>query len=337
MIKPVSDWELYLEERLRAIRGDLFPRIFHLPLNLLWPNVPAIPVSLEQTITTVGSLLIRTFQTKQAMQGLCNQYSIGGVTAYGRDFLYDQTSSTKLVASLKELQSSPILNPILVESFVKTVLEVAKSDVQKVSASESAGGLTGLSLEDSTQWSISWTVFPQVYQNAHGQGLDIEWAKTMTSADEATRQFWPMIAEFGLGFNLLMLEKVKLSLADDIRTTFASIWRHDLTKAYDDQRLYVIDLRQFENLTPQQVAGRTRFTPGSLVLLSQDGSTKALTPIAIRISSEGGACARIYCRDTVRPTQPGCTRCWPPRRRSPCTASGSVMFIIGTSSRPPCR
>ena len=41
MIKSLFDWDVYLESRLAAIHHEFFPKVFHLPLNLLWPNARA--------------------------------------------------------------------------------------------------------------------------------------------------------------------------------------------------------------------------------------------------------------------------------------------------------
>ena len=46
----------------------------------------------------------------------------------------------------------------------------------------------------------------------------------------------------------------------------------------------MIDLRIYETLKPQQVAGFPRFTPSTVTVLVQDAATKALTPELIRVA-----------------------------------------------------
>ena len=53
---------------------------------------------------------------------------------------------------------------------------------------------------------MAWTTFPDVYQKA--TPLLPAWAATLTDPDAASALFWPTIAEYGLGFNLLILQKV---------------------------------------------------------------------------------------------------------------------------------
>jgi hypothetical protein len=137
------------------IEDFLFPTCFHLPLGLIYPHAPAIPVSLEQTVDTLGRLLIRTFQTKQAMQGLTNRYKLDGLETYGRDFLVNQNSKTRRVNNLAELKSA--LGPGSTTEFVGNFMKMAFDEVANTEATKFTGPLTQLSLEDPTQWTIGWT------------------------------------------------------------------------------------------------------------------------------------------------------------------------------------
>jgi hypothetical protein len=137
------------------IKDFLFTTYYHLPLRLIYPRAPAIPVSLEQTVDTLGRLLIRTFQTKQAMQGLTNRYKLDGLETYGRDFLFNQNSKTRRVNNLAELKSA--LGPNSATEFVGNFMKMAFDEVANTEATEFTGPLTQLSLEDPTQWTIGWT------------------------------------------------------------------------------------------------------------------------------------------------------------------------------------
>ena len=83
---------------------------------------------------------------------------------------------------------------------------------------------------------------------------------------------------------------------DGLKKKMQTVWSDSLSRAYDEKRLYVIDLEWFETLKPQKVRGGTRFTPGSVVLLTQDATTKALLPVAVRISTQNGDTSQIYVR-----------------------------------------
>ena len=63
-----------------------------------------------------------------------------------------------------------------------------------------------------------------------------------------------------------------------------SAWTPALDAAAKAGLLYVIDLRIYETLKPQQVAGFPRFTPSTVTVLVQDAATKALTPELVRVA-----------------------------------------------------
>jgi len=284
------------ERIVDGIINTLFHEIQHLPLREIYPNIPAIPVSLSRTVDTLGRVLIRTFQTKQALQGLSNRYELGGYQSYGRDFLYNKKIRSKRVTVFTEMQR--MLSPNSTLDFAGVFLDMAAHEATRFKDwITDPVELTDLSIESPDQWTISWTTFPEVYQNSTKAGLDSTFASTMTNADEATAQFWPCIAKHGLAYNLLILKKVDSNSIMEIRETLHSVWSPNLTDAFEANRLYMIDLRLFETLNPQEANNLTRFTPASLVLLTQDPVTKLLTPIAVRISGHDGDGAQVYSRD----------------------------------------
>lgn len=277
-----------------------FPKLLHLPVKKIYPHVPAIPVSIIDTVDTLGRLLIRTFQTKQSMMGLSNQYQIDGHTSYGRDFLYNREIRSRQITNYTRMKQA--LGSVSPVNFAGVVMDVVKSDVSAASNwLRNTDPLTSLAIESPDQWTISWTTFPEVYQNAKQAGLDREYAATLTDADAATRAFWPTIAEHGLAYNLLILEKVNEINIDKYKPLMQEIWNDALTTAFDNQSLYVIDLRIFETVRPASANGFPRFTPGAVVLLTQNPITKELTPAAIRLSNYRGSQTKIYSRSA------GCT------------------------------
>src|SRR5262245_19618145 len=131
---------------------------------------------------------------------------------------------------------------------------------------------------------MGWTTLP----DAHSLGqphLD-EWAATVdvTQPDKATEAFFPTIARNGRGYNLILPRKVKSRDVAQWRELFGSAWTAALDAAANAGLLYVIDLRIYETLKPQQVAGFPRFTPSTVTVLVQDAATKALTPELIRVA-----------------------------------------------------
>jgi len=172
--------------------------------------------------------------------------------------------------------------------------------IDELSSSESAddlgqemGDLRDLSLEHPEQFSISWTNYDSVYTDA--QAYLSDWAATLFDVDAAEEQFWHTFAEYGAGFNLLILKKATNS---SLAETFGSAWTDECTTLMSQGRLYVIDMSIFESVSPSEVDGFERFTPASITLLKQDPNTKRLRPILIRVSGEDGERTEFYSPST---------------------------------------
>ena len=241
-------------------------------------NVPAFPIDTAGMVDTLFRLSIRFKQRDQALQGLSRTYTIGGKTARAREFLFGHESlDAKEAAQLKHLGGLLKGNTL---EIVPTIVDSITSQTE--SKATPGGELTTLALDDPRQWSISWTTFPDV-QSLGAPQLD-EWAATVdvTQPDKATEAFWPMIATYGRAYNLLLPEKVHD--AGQWREVFGGAWTPALDAAADAGTLYVIDLRIYETLEPQVVAGVTRFTPSTVVVMVQDPKTKAMTPELIRVA-----------------------------------------------------
>src|SRR5262249_5718045 len=145
-------------------------------------------------------------------------------------------------------------------------------------AGKASGDLTTLSLDDPKQWAMGWTTLPDA--QALGRPRLEEWAATIdvTQPDRATEAFFPTIARYGRSYNLILTRKVKSRDAGEWRDLFGRAWTSALDAAAESGLLYVIDLRIYETLKPQQFAGIPRFTPSTVTILVQDATTKALTP-----------------------------------------------------------
>jgi Lipoxygenase len=277
---------------------SIIKEISHLPLRFLFKNLPAFPVDIEGMIDTLARLAIRGAQTLQAKQALTETFTINGVTDVAYAFLFGGTKSSAAAEALAALSQLLRDNPARVLSalFEKPLHE----GVEAPGTSTSAETPDQVSLDDPKQFSMSWTTFPPVYQ----AGLPFlpAWTSSLTDADSATAQFWPMIAEHGFAYNLLIVEKVTGSKIDLLRAKFGSSWTAELDATAAAGNLYFIDMSRFEAFKPQFVAGAFRFTPATVTLLSQNPETKALSPVAIAVSGYLGQGLQLFTRTTATPS-----------------------------------
>ncbi len=285
--------------------------IHKLPLRLFGlKDAPAVPFEIEGLAGTLIKLGIRAEQTKQATYGLSNVFTIQGTTAPAYAFLFggpksgvgeiqETKGSTETVGTPhradQAAQARAELQAMLSHSEASLLHfateKVSREDPRPLVATP-AGPLTGLSLDDPTQFSLSWTRFSNVYRDAL-QLLDT-WSATLTDVTGADRQFWPTIANHGLAYNLLILKKVDAATGDDLAGKLGSAYDQEMRSLQAAGRLYVIDLSLFESLKPRKEDGFERFTPATITLLRQEARTKALTPIMVRVSGNGGAGAQVY-------------------------------------------
>jgi hypothetical protein len=271
----------------------LLKNVHHIPLRLLGlADIPAVPIQLEAMADTLLKLGIRAEQTKQAKQGLTNTYTIGGVTATGYEFAFGRSPGfqEEVDAAREHIRQVLVAAPAAI---LTSLFDKALQDTVATTA-PAADPITALSLDQPEQWSLSWTTFPDVYQKA--APLLKPWAASLTDPDAASARFWPTIAEYGLGYNLLILQKVGPAQLAALKATFQQVWTPAFDAAAATGMLYVIDLSLFESVEPHVVRGAVRFTPATITLLTQDPATKALTPVAVQVSGAAGAGAQLYSR-----------------------------------------
>ncbi|MFZ0376940.1 MAG: hypothetical protein WCD11_37180 [Solirubrobacteraceae bacterium] len=149
--------------------------------------------------------------------------------------------------------------------------------------------LNELPLEEPCQFTLPWTTYEDVYERF--QDLVQPFSDSLTSTAAATNSFWPMIANFGLPYNLLILSKVDAARRSDLATAFGdSRTAQDMDALQAAGLLYEVDmtimaLEPATRTHPGTGSSETRYTPGSLTVLKQDPVSKALTPIAIQLST----------------------------------------------------
>ncbi len=148
------------------------------------------------------------------------------------------------------------------------------------------------SLVDARQFAMGWTTLGDVEKRAEPKLNDL--ALTLTDKDKATRDFWPMMAQFGLVFNLIIIEKVTPARRDSLKSTFGLAWIDEMQALLDAGNLYVIDMTIFAKFPPGMGKGFPRFTPATLTLLRRDPATAGIAPIAIRVSRQNDADAQIF-------------------------------------------
>ncbi len=273
--------------------GSTYP---FLPTQSFYPHLPGIPVDLEGMIKTVVLLLLRQAQITQAKQSLTKTFTIGGKTDVGYAFLFGDTPELGKTRGWTSVQDE--LNRNAQRAVNKGLIQPIRTRVAPKPPSL-PGAPAPLPLESPDQFSISWATLPEVYQS----GVDklSTWSASLTDADAATQQFWPMIAEHGYGYNLILPQKITSANVRKVRRHFRSIWSvtHEARAAAGN--LYVIDMSRFQSLSPNSVAGAQRFTPSTVTMLSQDPSTKALTPIAITVSGQGGQNQQTFSKANASP------------------------------------
>ncbi len=244
-------------------------------------NVPAIPLDTVSILDTLIKLGGKVKQREQALQGLSKTMTIGGTTAPAYAFLFGREApDTKAEASLERLRAFLKRNPL---GLLSSLVDTLKAQEQRVVRTP-GDDLTTRSLDDPRQFSMGWTRFPDV--DSLGRPHLDEFAATVdvVQPEKATAAFFPTIARYGRSYNLILTAKVNSRDVAQWRALFGTEWTHALDAAAEAGLLYVIDLRIYETLKPQQVEGFPRFTPSTVTVLVQDPATKALTPELIRVA-----------------------------------------------------
>ena len=149
---------------------------------------------------------------------------------------------------------------------------------------------TRLPLDAPDQFALSWTTLGDLQENATKHWLK-DFAASLSSADEATRQFWPAIAKYGLVFNFIILQRVSPD-EPHLKSQHGSAWTPRMDAVWQAGNLYVIDMTFFAQFDSNVVNCAPRFTPGTRTMLERDPVTRAINPFSIQVSD----CAeRAYC------------------------------------------
>ncbi len=191
-------------------RGEHFklPQLHLRELGL--EHVPAVPVDLAALPDTLIKLGLRQKQCEQAYQSLSRTFTIADRTDRAHAFLFGtQPADANRATARASLQAFLSSNPSEISPGALAERLKEQDEALPHGAQGDAGDqLTALPLDDPTQWSMSWTTFPDVY--SAGLPRLKEWAATVdvTQPDKASAAFFPTIAREGLAYNLLLLKKV---------------------------------------------------------------------------------------------------------------------------------
>jgi hypothetical protein len=268
----------------------------HLPLRELgFTEMPAAPYSVAGTIATIVKLQGRVVENRMAKEGLCNSYIIQGETESAYTFLYDQQTLDEHFVPYERLRQKLEKS----EDHLMLDTEEFKKHIEQTSFDKEAPKeerFTSLFLDKPEQFSLSWTNYYGIYKDAIKK-YKKQYAAVLTDADAASEQFWPMISENGLAYNLLFLEKVQGTSYEKVKRIFFKEWSAILEPAYNEGALYAIDLTIFSQWGATKVHGFDRWTPGAFIILKQDKISKKLTPVCVQISGTDTNKAQIYSRE----------------------------------------
>jgi hypothetical protein len=263
--------------------------ISQIPLRSSFAHLPAVPLDTAAVFDTLPRLAVRADQIIQAKQGLTKRFTIHGRTGTAYSFLFGHTSGagpsgTPLSGRLAR-QSERAASELMVQ---------AVRNGASAQATTATSGRTPTPLQRPTQFSISWTTFPNVYDA--GRPSLSTWAATLTDPEVATEQFWPTIANHGIGYNLIIPRRVRAADLRALAQRFRGVWTRRFEMAARAGNLYVIDMSRFEALQPHSTNGATRFTPSTVTLLTRNPTTQTLTPVAITVSGYKGSGRAVYSR-----------------------------------------
>lgn len=228
--------------------------------------LPAIPVDIPGVVESLFRLANRLIQTVPAKLGLSNEYTIQGRTATALEWMYG-TPLDQEDASLRQRRTVAHLQERLAENRGPFLGMGSLSRLGSAAAGVASTPVPRqIHLDDPRQFSMAWTNFNDVYQNA--KPWEEMYAASLTNVEAANAQFWPTLNAGSNGFNLLLPRKV---------ARFAT------------GTLYLIDLGIFRTVQPHVIDGIDRFTPATKTWLWQDAATKSLRPVLVQVSGYRGA------------------------------------------------
>lgn len=299
--------------------------IHKLPLDKWYglKYIPAVPYDLYELPTTLLKLNGRAKETIQTKTGCSTEMTIGGQLDTAYNFMYSNTVEEEHADARKSLHNDlsiitgsinnkislvdhvPMIRPLNLlryESNIKKALEntaIHHKEKEEEAVSYLHGNkrpLTQFKLDQARDYAMSWTTVGNLHQENVRKYAD-KWATTLEDVDAATQSFWPMIAEYGLAYNLLVIQKCKEDFYKKVHSELIELDKNAATAlaaVFATNNLYAIDMRLFDGLQPQKASGLERFTPSTLTFLQQDPVTKAMTPFIILVQGYQGRSRTVF-------------------------------------------
>jgi len=279
-----------------------------LPLRLLgYEHIPAVPIQIIESIKTLTLLAGRKTATKPATYGLSNEYEIQGQKGTGYAFLYggedEQLSEDTREKLANELRVTGLQ---VLLSKDQALAESLKSKAEEKPTRKRKLVVNGIDLQDlflekPEQFTLSWTNYYDIYKKA--QVHQDTWVNTLQDVTVANKEFWPTIANYGLAYNLLILEKVAIEQLPELKAEYGDDWNTQFDSLAQKGLLYAIDMTIYANVEAETVHGFTRFTPSTYTLLEQDATTKSLSPIAVWVANQHNANRTFFSTDANHTTK----------------------------------
>jgi len=272
--------------------------IKHIPVQSIGLyNLSAIPylLSVSEPLHTMLRLGLKGQDILPVLSGLTRPVTINGITLPAFVFMFGATPSNTLsdaaAALLQALQTDP-------QGTLSSIL----TGVGGVTITPTVDPLTQLSLESPEQFAMAWTSFAGI--DKLSEPYLPRFVSNLTDPDAATNDFWPMLADFSLGHNLLVLEKINGAKAVEVKELFGDAWHTEEMRTLSNKGLlYGIDMRLFDFLASSVPSPSGKYTHATFTVLKQDPQTKNLVPVAVWISGKNVAApATVFTRANASPS-----------------------------------
>ncbi len=267
-------------------------------------HTPAVPIHIKGSLDTLlMKLPSRRKAIKSVQYGLSEKYKLKyekEETGTGYQFLYqapytkneNENEKKNLKKDLYWAIARMLFLPI--DWALAPLLKKRVNQQQEVSPTSKTGKKSEtenkeayyhkLSLSKPEDFKISWSNYYGVYQDGEKHPKSADWIKALWDEKTATKEFWPTIANYGLAYNLMILEKV--DDLDVLAKKYPGEWPPAIKEAHDKGELYAIDMTIHEKVDVNEANdGTSRFTPSTYTLLRRNSENK-LEPFVIWVSGK---------------------------------------------------
>ena len=260
---------------------------------------PASPATVQEVFDVLGRMLARGQSLVQAQDGLSEVFTVNGITAPAERFLLGPAAHVERAAAFRALFMATQqridedglasglerhLFPDLesVATMIGRWLPSRLFHAARPPDTAKQGDATAFAFDSADQFAMGWTTLEDVFRRAYPRLGGF--VQAVTDSASATAQFWPLLRETALPYNLLVLQRLSNATAERYRVNFGSVWTSEFDAMLGRGVLYGIDMTIFSGMSPaRQANGTTRFTPCTMTILEMtaDGD---LNPIAVYVA-----------------------------------------------------